>query len=282
MIRIISDSTCDLTQEQAKALGIEVIPMHVRFGEKEYLDGIDLSAAEFYAKLVETDVFPKTSQVTPFEFEQVIAREVECGNEVLVLTVSSKVSGCYQSAVYAACEYGDKVRVIDTESVSMGIQLLIHRAQDLIREGRSLHEIGDVLDIEKKRVRFVALLNTLEYLKKGGRLSSAKATAGKLLGLKPVICQQGGEVAVLGTARGSKSGANVLRKYTEDNNIDLNMPFGLVYSGFSDALLQKYITDSAYLYAGKDPTDFKISILGACIGTYAGPDAIGAAYFSAE
>lgn len=282
MIRIISDSTCDLTQEQARILGIVLLPMHVRFGDNEYLDGINLSAEEFYSKLVETDVFPKTSQVTPYEYEEAIEREIDKGNDVLILTVSSKVSGCYQSAVYAASEYGDKVRVIDTESVSMGIQLLLYVAQDLIAQGKSLHEVGDILDQEKKRVRFVALLNTLEYLKKGGRLSSAKAAAGKLLGLKPVICQLEGEVAVLGTARGSKSGSNLLMKYTEENHIDLNMPFGLIYSGFSDALLQKYIRDSAHLYEGKNAEDFKISRLGACIGTYAGPDAIGAAYFASK
>lgn len=282
MIQIISDSTCDYTPEQAEKNGIRMLPLRVLFNEEEYLDRVTLSVDDFYAKLVETDVFPKTSQITPYQYEEAIRVEVEKGNEVLVLTVSSKLSGCYQSAVSAAADFGDHVRVVDTLSVSMGIQILIERARTMIADGLSLQETADRLEEEKKRVRVVALLNTLEYLKRGGRLSATKAMAGRILGIKPVISFEGGEVNLLGTARGSKSGSNLLMRYTKENRIDLNMPFGMVYSGFSDAVLKKYIRDSAALYEGCNPEEFTISRLGACIGTYAGPDAIGTAYFTAE
>lgn len=281
MIQIISDSTCDLTPEQAEEKGVKILPLRVLFGDEEYLDRVTLSVDDFYSKLIETDVFPKTSQITPYQYEEAIREEVEKGNEVLVLTVSSRLSGCYQSAMSAASEYQDKIRVVDTLSVSMGIQILIRRAQMMISKGLSLQEIADHLDEEKKRVRVVALLNTLEYLKRGGRLSATKAMAGKILGIKPVISFEGGEVNLLGTARGSKSGSNLLMRYTKENRIDLSMPFGMVYSGFSDAVLKKYIKDSAVLYEGCNPDEFVISRLGACIGTYAGPDAIGTAYFTA-
>lgn len=280
MIQIIADSTCDYTPEEAEEKNVVMLPLRVLFGTEEYLDRVTLTADDFYAKLIETDLFPKTSQITPYQYEQAIRSAVDKGNEVLVLTVSSHLSGCYQSAVSAAEEFGSKVRIVDTLTVSMGIQILIERARMMIASGKSLDETADVLDQEKNRVRVIALLDTLEYLKRGGRISSTKALAGRILGIKPVICIEGGEVGLLGTARGSKSGSSLLRKYAEENSIDLDMPFGLVYSGFSDAVLRKYIKDSAYLYPGKNPDDFVISRLGACIGTYAGPDAIGMAYFS--
>ena len=266
--------------EEAEEKGLVILPLRVLFGEEEYLDRVNLSVDDFYNKLIETDVFPKTSQITPFTYEEAMEKEVEAGNEVLVFTVSSKLSGCYQSAMTAASSFEDKVRVIDTLSVSMGIQILIDRAMALIEEGKSLDEIAECLEEEKKLVRVVALLDTLEYLKKGGRISSTKAIAGKILGIKPVISFDGGEVNLLGTARGSKSGSNLLMKYTEENTIDLTKPFGMVYSGFSDVLLKKYINDSARLYEGKNPDDFVISRLGACVGTYAGPGTIGVAYFT--
>lgn len=280
MIKIITDSTSDYTMEEAEEKGLVILPLRVLFGEEEYLDRVNLSVDDFYNKLIETDVFPKTSQITPFTYEEAMEKEVEAGNEVLVFTVSSKLSGCYQSAVTAASSFGDKVRVIDTLSVSMGIQILIERAMKMIEEDKGLGEIADCLEEEKKLVRVVALLDTLEYLKKGGRISSTKAIAGKILGIKPVISFDGGEVNLLGTARGSKSGSNLLMKYTEENAIDLTKPFGMVYSGFSDVLLKKYINDSARLYEGKNPDDFIISRLGACVGTYAGPGTIGVAYFT--
>ena len=280
MIKIITDSTSDYTMEEAEEKGLVILPLRVLFGEEEYLDRVNLSVDDFYNKLIETDVFPKTSQITPFTYEEAMEKEVEAGNEVLVFTVSSKLSGCYQSAVTAASSFEDKVRVIDTLSVSMGIQILIDRAMALIEEGKSLDEIAECLEEEKKLVRVVALLDTLEYLKKGGRISSTKAMAGKIFGIKPVISFDGGEVNLLGTARGSKIGSNLLMKYTEENAIDLSKPFGMVYSGFSDVLLKKYINDSARLYEGKNPDDFVISRLGACVGTYAGPGTIGVAYFT--
>ena len=282
MIRIITDSTSDYTMEEAEKKGITILPLRVLFGEEEYLDRINLSVDDFYNKLIETDVFPKTSQITPFTYEEAIEKEVQAGNEVLVFPVSSKLSGCYQSAMTAASAVEGKVRIIDTLSVSMGIQILVERALKMIEEGRGLDEIADYLEEEKKRIRVVALLDTLEYLKKGGRISSTKAMAGKILGIKPVISFDGGEVNLLGTARGSKSGSNLLMKYTQENAIDLSMPFGMVYSGFSDVLLKKYINDSAKLYEGKNPEDFVISRLGACVGTYAGPGTIGVAYFTKQ
>lgn len=280
MIKIITDSTSDYTMEEAEKKGLVILPLRVLFGEEEYLDRVNLSVDDFYNKLIETDVFPKTSQIPPFTYEEAMEKEVEAGNEVLVFTVSSKLSGCYQSAVNAASSFGDKVRVIDTLSVSMGIQILIERALAMIAEGKGLDEIVERLEEEKQKIRVVALLDTLEYLKKGGRISSTKAMAGKILGIKPVISFDGGEVNLLGTARGSKSGSNLLMKYTEENAIDLSRPFGMVYSGFSDVLLKKYINDSARLYEGRNPSDFVISRLGACVGTYAGPGTIGVAYFT--
>ncbi len=279
MLKVISDTTCDMSQEVAESLGVTLLPVHVRFGEQEYLDGIDLNIDEFYEKLIESDEFPKTSQITPFEYEKAISEAVGQGYDVLVVTVASKLSGCYQSATMAIDDIVGNVEILDSETATMGMQLLIKEALRLDKEGKSLKEIKEILDEEKKNIRVIALLNTLEYLKKGGRISSTAALAGKLLNLKPVIQIVNGEVNALGTARGSKTGNNLLMKYVEENGLDKTKPFGMIYSGYTDKILQKYISDSSHLYEGMDPSSFPISKLGCTIGCYGGMDAIGFAFF---
>ncbi len=279
MLKIITDTTCDMSREVADSLGVTLLPVHIRFGEEEYLDGIDLSIDAFYEKLIESDVFPKTSQITPFEYEKAISDAVKQGYDVLVITVSSKLSGCYQSANIAAEDIEGNVAILDGTTATMGTQLLIREALRLEQEGKSLQEIVEILEEEKKNVRVIALLNTLEYLKKGGRISTASALAGKILGLKPVVHIADGIVEALGTARGSKTGNNLLMKYVDENGFDTSKPFGLIYSGYTDKLLQKYVKDSARLYEGLDPSTFTVSKLGCTVGSYGGMDMIGFAFF---
>lgn len=278
-IRIIADSGCDITQEEARELGIELLPIKTIFGETEYRDGIDLTHEEFFEKLIESDIFPTTSQISPFEYEQKYEEIKKDGDQAIVITLSSKLSGCFQSANIAAEDYEGIVFPVDSLSVTAGERILIEYAVRLREQGLQIQEIIEKLEERKHKIRLIALLDTLEYLKKGGRISAAAAMAGALLSIKPVVAIENGEVTVLGKARGSKAGNNMLREMVnKEGVIDFSMPFALVYSGLSDELLQKYKKDNRDLF--EDAVgDIQGYSLGCAIGTHIGPGAIGTAFF---
>lgn len=278
-IRIIADSGCDITQEEARELGIEILPIKTIFGETEYRDGIDLTHEEFFEKLIESDIFPTTSQISPFEYEQKYEEIKKDGDRAIVITLSSKLSGCFQSANIAAEDYEGIVFPVDSLSVTAGERILIEYAVRLREQGLQIQEIIEKLEEKKYKIRLIALLDTLEYLKKGGRISAAAAMAGALLSIKPVVAIENGEVTVLGKARGSKAGNNMLREMVnKEGIIDFSMPFALVYSGLSDELLQKYKKDNRDLF--EDAVgDIQGYSLGCAIGTHIGPGAIGTAFF---
>ena len=280
-VRIITDSACDIPPEEARALGIEVLPITVMFGDREYLDGVTLSNRAFFEKLVESDALPHTCQITPFQYGEAFRAAREAGEEAVCLTLSGRLSGCWNSACLAAEDY-ENVTVVDSENVSIGMRILVLLAVRLRDEGLPAAEIAARLEAQKKRVRLLALLDTLEYLKKGGRISPAVAFAGGVLSIKPVVAVQKGEVALIGKARGSKNGSNLLTQFVQQSGgIDFTLPYALGYSGLSDALLQKYIQDSEALY--KDHVrELPVCCIGSTIGTYAGPGAVGVAFFSAE
>lgn len=279
-IRIITDSACDISQEEAEKLDICVIPMTTTFGDTDYLDGVTLSNREFYEKLIESDVLPKTSLINPNRYTEYFERECKGDQQVICITISAKLSGCYQSAVVAAEDYEGKVFVIDSNNVCVGEQLLVRYAVRLRDQGLSAQEILNKLEEKKNSIRLVALLDTLEYLKKGGRVSTVTAFAGNLLSIKPVIAVEDGEIVFLGKARGSKNGNNFLIQQVEKSGgIDLSMPFTLAYTGLSDALLQKYIADSSALYENYSG-ELPICLIGSTIGTHVGPGAIALSYFA--
>ncbi|MBR6790831.1 MAG: DegV family protein, partial [Oscillospiraceae bacterium] len=245
-VRFIIDSASDILPAEAKELGLVHIPMKVRFGDEEYLDAVDLSHRAFYEKLVESDVLPTTSLISPVDFEEACAKVIAEGDCPIIITVSSKLSGTHQSAMIAAAQFGGRVNVIDSESVCIGERILILRGLELAAKGLSEREIICTLNDEKEKIRILALLDTLEYLKKGGRISAATALAGSLLSIKPVIGLKDGKVEMVGKARGSRQGNNLLRELIlKGDGVDFSRSFSLAYSGLSDALLWKYIADSA-------------------------------------
>ncbi len=242
MIKVITDSASDITGNERENLVI--LPITIMFGEEQFQDGVNLTHQVFYEKLIESDTLPVTSQVPPFAFEEAYREVKEQGAQAIVITLSSKLSGTWQSANIAAEEYIDVVRVVDSENASLGQHALVDYALRLIDSGLPFEEIVERLEEDKSRIRLVALLDTLEYLKKGGRISKAAALAGSLLSIKPVIAILQGEVAILGKARGSRQGNNLLTEQIRlTGGIDFEKPFVLGYTGLSDILLQKYIAD---------------------------------------
>lgn len=279
-IKILIDSASDINAQEAKEKGIEMISMIVSFGEKEYLDGVNLLPTQFYEKLIESDELPKTSQVSPFRFEEVFKKLTENGDEVLVITISSKLSGTYQAAKQAAESFGDKIYVLDSMNACIGERLLCDYALRLIGQGITLAELGAEMERAKEKICLMAVIGTLEYLKKGGRISSTAAFAGELLSIKPVVSIVNGEVKVVGKALGSKKANNLLnRLVTEKGGIDFSMPFGTVWSGLDKTTLEKYVKDSAALWSAHTD-NVPAYILGGTIGTHIGPGAVGVAFFS--
>lgn len=278
-IQFIVDSASDILPEEAKALGLIHLPLKVLFGAEEYADAVDLTHHEFYEKLVESDTLPTTCQIPPADFEAVFKQVTDRGDTAVVVTISSKLSGTYQSAIIAAAEYAGKVFVVDSENVCIGERILVQRGLELMKAGLTAEQIAAQLDNEKHTIRLMALLDTLEYLKKGGRISAATALAGSLLSIKPVVAVEEGKVAMVGKARGSKQGNNLLRELVNKcGGINFDKPFALAYSGLSDALLKKYITDSAELWQGQ-VQELPITTVGCVIGTHVGPGAVAVAFF---
>ena len=274
--RIIVDSTSDLMPE-ARAR-VSVVPLTVHFGDEEFIDGVTIDHKTFYEKLVETDVHPTTSQATPASFMAEYEKAAQARESAVVITLSSKLSGTYQSAVIAAGDY-ENIYVVDSGSVAIGGGILVELALRLLDQGLEAPEIAAQLEAEKEKVRIVALLDTLEYLKKGGRISKTVAFAGAVLNIKPVVSVTDGEIQMLGKARGSKMGNNLLVQEIEKaGGVDFSKPVLLGYTGLSDALLLKYIEDSRQLWeAGLDQVRY--TSIGSVIGTHAGPGAIAVAFF---
>lgn len=276
-VRIIIDSTVDLVP--ALKSRTAVVPLTVHFGDEEYIDGVTITHREFYEKLIETDVLPHTSQAAPAAFEKVFGEAARAGDSAVVVTISAKLSGTYQSAVIAAEGY-ENICVVDSGTASIASGILAELALRLADEGLDAKSIAARLEEEKGRVRLIAMLDTLEYLKRGGRISKTVAFAGGLLNIKPVISVREGEILMLGKARGSRQGNNLLvTEIGKAGGVDFGKPVLLGYTGLTDVLLQKYIEDSRALWADSK-SELNTTVIGSVIGTHAGPGAVAAAFFS--
>ncbi len=277
-VNIIVDSTADITEDVKERL--TVVPLTLRFGDEEYIEGVTIQKKEFYQKLIESDVLPKTSQAVPADFSDIFEKIAAAGESAVVITLSSKLSGTWQSAMIAAREYEDSVYVVDSRNVAIGTAILAKLALRLVDEGMEAREIAERLEKEREKICLIAMLDTLEYLKKGGRISAAAAFAGGVLSIKPVVCIRDGEIVILGKARGSKQGNNLLvSEIRKTGGIDFTKPILLGYTGLDDTLLQKYIEDSKALWE-EGISSLETTMIGSVIGTHAGPGAVAVAFFS--
>ena len=279
-VKIFIDSSIDLPSDLRKQ--VTVVPLSIRFGEEEFTDGVNIDSEMFYEKLAGCDALPTTSQPSPYVFEAAFQNAVDAGDSIVVITLSSKLSGTYQSASIAAMDFAGKVYVVDSLSVTIGAGVLVQYALELAQSGADAETIAWKLMQKREKVRMLAMLDTLEYLKKGGRISSAAALAGSLLNIKPLICIENGEIKMLGKARGSKQGNQMLiQEIAKTGGIDHRKPLMLGYTGLDTALMEKFAADGADLWANRDSAPAS-TVVGSIVGTHAGPGAVAIAFFSAE
>lgn len=277
MIHIITDSTSDITQAQAEREDLIVVPLHNLFGEEEYLDGVTISTEEFYQRLSTTEDLPTTSQPSPEEFYTHFNRCKEEGSSAIVITISSKLSGTFQSASIAKdmCEY-DEIYLVDSNTATLGLNCLVQYAKILRERGLSAKEIVEELEENKNKIRVFALVDTLKYLKKGGRLSASAALAGTLLQIKPIIEVKDGVVEVAAKSRGLQGAyKKVIELVEEVNGIDMEFPYNIGYTGDANSIQNFETYTREYL---KKEDIVKIAI-GSTIGVHAGPGACGIAFF---
>ena len=255
-----------------------MIPMEITFGTEVFEDGVTLSHDRFFEKLIETDEMPKTSCISEYRFEEKFREMTAGGEEVICIVLSSGLSSTFNCAEKAAAKVPG-VYVVDSQTASLGERILTEYAIRLASDGVSAKEAFGKLEEKKKKIRLIALMETLKYLKKGGRISPLVAISGELLNIKPVISLQG-TVKMLGKAIGSKKGNNLLNEcIRKAGGVDFSMPFTTAYSGQSSAILDKYIADSSALWQ-EHAEEIPKHQIGSTIETHIGPGAIGVAFFT--
>lgn len=272
MIRIMVDTSADYTVEETKEKGIGLLPIHITMGDKDYRDAYDLTKEEFYDLLTGSSEFPKTSQPSLQDLLDAFEEAKENGDELIYITLSSSLSGTYQSAVLAKnmAEY-DKIYLVDSLTATHMVRVLADHAKKLADEGVSAEKIVEELEDLKGRVKVYAALDTLEYLYKGGRLSKTSAVLGEMARIKPLITvNTNGEVAIVGKCMGKNKAITTLMKMIGDSQIDPDFPR---YSVYTQGLENSDIFENRVRESGIEITErYQI---GATIGAHIGPGVFG-------
>ena len=273
-IRIVTDSASDISLEEAESLGIEIVPLSIRFGETEYTDLVDLSVSDFYLKMSENDLLPSTAAPSPGAFEAAFKRCVEAGAEgVICINLSLALSATGQAAQLAADALADTVpvRCIDSKSITCGLGTIIRNAAEAAKNGGSMDEIVSLVENLASRTRIFATLDTLENLKKGGRIGGAKAMLGTMLQFKPCLDLSSGEVVEAGRQRTRKRSLTWLKEVLEGEGKISEL--SIIHGDAPD------VEEFATLISDIVPREqIRINQLGAVIGTHGGPRVLGVTY----
>ena len=273
-IHIVTDSASDISLEEAKELGIEIVPLSVRFGEAEYTDLIDLSVSDFYQKMSESDLLPSTAAPSPGAFEAAFKRCIEAGAEgVVCINLSLALSATGQAAQLAADALVDTVTVkcIDSKSITSGLGTIIRKAASAAKAGKSMDEIVSLVEGLASKTRIFATLDTLENLKKGGRIGGAKAMVGTMLQFKPCLDLSSGEVVEAGRQRTRKKSLMWLKEVLENEGEITDLC--IIHGDAPD------VEEFADLISDLVPQEnIRINQLGAVIGTHGGPRVLGVTY----
>ena len=278
-IRIITDSAADIPNDENVPECLTILPLTIYFGEEEFLDGVSITNEEYYNRLTTGDILPKTSQVSPYDFEEAIRKSLDNGEKVIVITISSNLSGTYQSASIAADNFDKDVAVIDSLQATGAEQILVKYALQLVANGMEYDTIVKTLEQDKAKIKLLGPLDTMEYLKKGGRISAAKAAFASALSIKAIITLEDGAVEVAGKARGRKNALETTLKLIKEAGVDETKPAVIGYSGNDRTMLNTYIEASKQDgYVSMESWD--VASIGSTIGTYAGPDVILVGFFT--
>ena len=273
-IHIVTDSASDISLEEAKELGIEIVPLSVRFGEAEYTDLIDLSVSDFYQKMSESDLHPSTAALSPGAFEAAFKRCIEAGAEgVVCINLSLALSATGQAAQLAADALVDTITVkcIDSKSITSGLGTIIRKAASAAKAGKSMDEIVSLVEGLASKTRIFATLDTLENLKKGGRIGGAKAMVGTMLQFKPCLDLSSGEVVEAGRQRTRKKSLMWLKEVLENEGEITDLC--IIHGDAPD------VEEFADLISDLVPHEnIRINQLGAVIGTHGGPRVLGVTY----
>jgi len=273
-IRIVTDSASDISLEEAEDLGIEIVPLSIRFGEAEYTDLVDLSVSDFYQKMAESDLLPSTAAPSPGAFEAAFKRCAEAGADgVICINLSLALSATGQAAQLAADALADTlpVKCIDSKSITCGLGTIIRKAAGAAKDGGSMDEIVALVENLTSRTRIFATLDTLENLKKGGRIGGAKAMLGTMLQFKPCLDLSSGEVVEAGRQRTRKKSLIWLKEVLESEGEISEL--SIIHGDAPD------VEEFATLISDIVPRDqIRINQLGAVIGTHGGPRVLGVTY----
>jgi DegV family protein with EDD domain len=273
---LVLDSTADFPDAQIRFPNMRVVPLYVRFGEESFRDYVELDPRDFYRRLREAAELPTTSQPTPQDF--VSTYHALSGYErVYSLHISSKLSGTFQSATIAAAEEAERIRLVDTESVSIGVGMLAIAIQELLADGTTDEEIEALIEQHRERAGILFTVDTLEFLAKGGRIGRAKALMGSLLNVKPILAIADGEVVPLTRARGRAKAFEEFRKRFEAATTDgPGLAVGIAHAEAEDAVEQL----REIVLAARPQAEVKlVTSLGAVVGTHAGPGTVGFFWF---
>ena len=271
MIKILLETSSDYTVEEVQAKGMDLVPLHITLGEADYRDAYDLSKDKFYELLTSNEEFPKTSQPTPQDFVDVFEEAEKNNDELICILLSSRISGTFQSATLAKSivDY-DKIHLIDSLSATHGIRLLAEHAQNLVNEGKTAEEIVAELEVLKTKIKILAVVDTLEYLCKGGRVSRTTAAIGEMAKVKPMITVNEGEVAVIGKSLGKNKAIGSLLKALGECEVDHRFP---MYSVSTLGTENCEVLENRLAAEGYE-TKERLQI-GATIGTHVGPGVFG-------
>lgn len=272
-LKIVCDSLSDVPIELINEYDIEVVPLTVIIDNKEYKDGIDITKEDFYKKLRGENVYPKTSQATYTQFKEVFEKHIREGKDILYIAGSSTATGTYQSAVMAKNDLDGNIYTYDSQSFSYGIGVLVVRAAELAKEGKTATEIISELQILRDRSYLLFSVDTLEYLQKGGRISSTKATIANILNIKPILDVRDGLVAPIAQVRGKKNVISKMIDLIKDQCGD-DLSDQVIYIGYSDDDKEK----EKLIEVAKNelnPKDIKFFMVGTCIGSHSGPGVTG-------
>ena len=279
-VKILIDSASDITMAEAKEMGITLLPIEVNFGGETFMDGDTILADDFFKKLETATELPKTTQINSFRFEEEFKKHIDNEDEVVCLCLSSKISGTYNNARLTAESFEGKAYAVDTLNATAGMRILVEYAIRLVAEGKTAAEVAEELENKKSKVRVIAMIDTLKYLKMGGRISGAAAFIGGMLNLKPMIGVIDGEVKVIGKCVGAKKAIQYINQAVKDaGGVDMTMPYCNILSGLDTTNYEKFVETNAEIYGDK-AANVKAYKLGATIGSHIGPGAVGAVFFA--